>query len=198
MPVFFQFAIVSLLACGGSTPPAAETVKPAPVVAAPATKAAKATKGLPARKDDADQSSKNGRSEATIGPVNVVVTYGRPVQKGRVLFGELVPYGKVWRTGANEATALSLSDDVMFAGESVEAGVYGLFTIPGEKEWTIVLNGVAEQWGAYDYDSSKDVLRVSVPAAKHAATEIFTIEASGAGLAILWGETRVAVPITAQ
>lgn len=97
-----------------------------------------------------------------IGVTDVTVTYGSPEVKGRKVWGELVPYGKVWRTGANECTKIEFSTDVMIDGKNVPAGKYGLFTIPTEGEWTVILNSDAGQWGAYNYDESKDVLRFKV------------------------------------
>jgi len=98
----------------------------------------------------------------TIGLTDVTITYSRPGVKGRVIWGGLVPYDKVWRTGANEATAITFSDDVTIEGKALPAGTYGLHTIPGKAEWTIIFNKLADQWGSYDYDESKDALRIQV------------------------------------
>jgi hypothetical protein len=81
--------------------------------------------------------------------------------KGRTIWGDLVPYGKVWRTGANEATTIETNKDIMIQGQKLPAGKYALFTIPGETEWTWIFNSVWDQWGAYKYDGSKDVLRIT-------------------------------------
>ena len=113
------------------------------------------------RGDDADRASKNGKTEGTIDGVEVTLEYGRPNVKGREIWGGLVPWDKVWRTGANEATTISFSADVTVGGETLAAGTYGLFTIPGEDEWTFIFNKVAEQWGAGSYDAGQDALRVS-------------------------------------
>src|SRR5262245_32131965 len=97
----------------------------------------------------------------SIGLTGVTVEYARPGIKGRKIFGGLVPYGEVWRTGANSTTKISFTTDVNFGGTAVAPGSYGLFTIPGEKEWTVILNsGLA--WGAYSYDPKSDVARVKV------------------------------------
>ena len=90
----------------------------------------------------------------------VKVTYSRPQLKGRAL-SELAPAGKVWRTGANEAPEVTFYNDVNFGGKAVKAGTYALFTIPGDKEWTVILNSNLNQWGAYSYDKAADVVRVS-------------------------------------
>ena len=100
-------------------------------------------------------SGKAGGSEITI-------NYGAPSVKGRAIYGNLVPYGKVWRTGANEATTFSVSKDVTINGQSLPAGKYALFTIPEKGEWTVIFNKNAEQWGAYDYKESQDALRIKV------------------------------------
>lgn len=106
--------------------------------------------------------SPNAAVSQTIGTTQVTITYGRPSVKGRQVFGGLEPYGDVWRTGANEATTITFSDDVLIEGEPLKAGTYGLFTVPGEEEWVVIFNNVPNQWGAFDYDSSEDVLRVRV------------------------------------
>ncbi len=97
-----------------------------------------------------------------IGISEVTVSYHRPGVKGRKIWGGLVPYNTVWRSGANEATTVTFSDDVEIEGHKLSAGTYGFFTIPGEKEWTIIFNSQAKQWGAFNYDSTKDVLRFTV------------------------------------
>lgn len=98
-------------------------------------------------------------AKGVIQGADVTIQYSAPSVKGRKIWGELVPYGKVWRTGANEATTFETNKDIVLQGQKLPAGKYALFTIPGEKEWTWILNSVWEQWGAYKYDQSKDVLR---------------------------------------
>ncbi|WP_020526299.1 DUF2911 domain-containing protein [Flexithrix dorotheae] len=107
----------------------------------------------------------------------ITLEYHRPGKKGREIFGDLVQYGAVWRTGANGATAITFKDDVTFAGENVKAGKYSIYTIPGEEEWTIILNSF-EGWGTV-YDKKKDVLRLSAKAETLAeSVETFTIDFS--------------------
>jgi len=130
----------------------------------------------------------------------VRVTYSRPQLKGRSI-GELAKAGKVWRTGANEAAEVTFYQDVTFGGKAVKAGTYSLFTIPGEKEWTVVLNSNLNQWGAYSYDESKDVARAQGGASTDAKSlEAFSIAfkevEGGVHMVMGWGTTRVAVPIT--
>jgi hypothetical protein len=93
----------------------------------------------------------------------ITLTYCRPGVKGRKIFGYTEPYGLVWRTGANNATIIQFTDEVTIEGQKVPAGEYGLFTIPGEKEWTFILNKTTKQWGAYAYKESDDLIRFKVP-----------------------------------
>ena len=99
-------------------------------------------------------------AKAVIDSANVAIYYSTPSVKGRDVWGGLVPYGKVWRTGANEATVFETDKDLMVNGKKLPAGKYALFSIPGEKEWTFIFNAVWDQWGAFKYDAAKDVLRV--------------------------------------
>lgn len=96
----------------------------------------------------------------------ITVVYSRPNVKGRKIFGLTEPYGLVWRTGANNATTIQFSDDVTIEGKPVPAGTYGLFSVPGETEWTFILNKTAKQWGAYNYDAAQDLIRFKVPRLK--------------------------------
>ena len=100
--------------------------------------------------------------------IEVVVNYGSPSVKERDIWGSLVPYNEVWRTGANEATTFTIEQDILVQGQPLPAGIYGLFTIPGEDEWTVIFNSVSDQWGAYEYDEGEDVLRVQVEPQKAA------------------------------
>jgi hypothetical protein len=106
--------------------------------------------------------SPNASASLTLGVTDIEVTYGAPSARGRTIFGDLVPYGQVWRVGANEATSIRFSTDVTVEGQPVAAGTYGLFMVPGDGEWTIVLNRTPQQWGAYEYDETQDALRVAV------------------------------------
>lgn len=152
------------------------------------------------RASDDARSSPNATVSQTIGTTTVTLTYGRPKVKGRTVFGDLVPYDTVWRTGANEATTISFSDDVTVNGEPLEAGTYSLFTVPGEEEWSVIFNSVAQQWGAYDYDDGQDVLRISATPESAGMHEMltFTFEDvnDGTGTCVMrWAETEVAFTI---
>lgn len=147
------------------------------------------------RGDDADRVSKNGRTEGEIDGVGVVLEYGRPNVKGRALWGELVPFGAVWRTGANEATTIELSTDATINGEALPAGKYSVFTIPTEDEWTVIFNKVASQWGAFNYDDAEDALRVTVPAGECEFVEAMEFVIEGDSVIMCWGERAFALDV---
>jgi len=138
-----------------------------------------------------------------VGITTIEVSYSRPSMRGRKIFGGLEAFGKVWRTGADTATKITFSTPVKFGGTEVAAGSYALFTVPGEKEWTLILNKVTGQFGAYSHDEKNDVARVkAAPSALATPIETFTISfdelqnESSATLSLSWERTRVAVPIT--
>ena len=108
------------------------------------------------------QVSQGATVKQTIGLNDVTITYSRPGVKGRKIWGGLVPWNAVWRTGANSATTIQVSEDVLVEGQPLPAGTYSLHTIPGEKEWTLIFNKEANQWGSYSYDAAKDAVRVKV------------------------------------
>jgi hypothetical protein len=125
---------------------------------------------------------------------SIKVIYSRPQLKGREL-STLAPNGKVWRTGANEAVNVTLYKDMKIGGEVVKAGEYSLFTIPGEKEWTIILSKDINVWGAFSYNETNDVLRVSAPVSSGDELEAFSMTFENDGTLFLgWGTIRVAVP----
>ena len=114
--------------------------------------------------------------EQQVGLTEVTIRYNRPSMRGRTIWGELVPYGQVWRTGANEATTIEITDDVTINGQKLAKGIYSIHTIPGPEEWTLIFNSVAQQWGSYTYDAAKDVLRLQVrPIASDHVHELFTL-----------------------
>lgn len=131
----------------------------------------------------------------------VKVYYSQPQKKDREIFGKKVPYGKVWRTGANEAVEFKAYQDISIGGEKLAAGTYSLFTIPGEKEWTIIINTDLDYWGAYRYKQENDVLRVVVPSkSMDKVVEAFSIRFAEAGdnaavMRLAWDQTLVEVPI---
>ena len=130
----------------------------------------------------------------------VKVTYGRPHKKGRVIFGELVPFGEVWRTGANEATEITFTQDVKINNKKLEAGTYTLFTIPEEDKWTVIFNSDLGQWGAYNYNPVKNVLEIEADVSELDITyEPFTIEFQlqdgEAELIMMWDKTKASFTI---
>lgn len=132
-------------------------------------------------------------------PPMIKVVYGRPLKKDREVFGALVPFGQVWRTGANEATEVKLYQDVMFGDKEVKAGTYSLFTIPGASEWTIILNSELDVWGAYSYKEENDVARITVPSSSaDDSPEAFSVAFKGVDkgvhMVLGWDKTRVEVP----
>lgn len=138
--------------------------------------------------------------EQRVGLTDFTVEYSRPGVKDREVFGELVPFDQVWRTGANKVTTLEISTPIMINGEKVDAGKYSLLTIPGEDQWIIILNENNEMWGTGGYDQEQDVLRVEVPVKKSEFTETFTvtfndIRNESANLILRWAETEVEVPV---
>ena len=144
----------------------------------------------------AQQPAASPRAKATgkAGNATITIDYGQPSVKGRKIFGDLVPYAKVWRAGANEATVFETDSDIKVDGKALAKGKYGFFTIPGEKEWVIIFNKTPNQWGAYKYAEADDVLRVKVkPTKAPQFTErmTFTVDKSGK-VALLWGNEQVA------
>ncbi len=143
-----------------------------------------------------------------VGLTTVEVEYARPSVRGREIFGGLVPWGEVWRTGANAPTKISFSDEVTLGGAKVAAGTYALYTIPGKDEWTVIVYGTTEGWGSIGYDSAKDVVRFKVvPRALEHVVESFTIgidalRNDSATINLDWDRTRVAfslqVPTTTR
>jgi len=143
------------------------------------------------------QASPSAKISQRVGLTDVSVNYSRPSTKGRKIFGELVPYGQVWRTGANGATMISFSTNVKIQGQAVPAGDYALYSIPGKNEWTIILSSNKELWGAIGYDKTDDVLRFAAkPTKLNKKYETFEItfanmSDSGADLALKWENTGV-------
>ena len=144
--------------------------------------------------------SPKGSLTQTVGLTDITINYSRPGVKGRTIWGGLVPYDQVWRTGANEATTISFSDDVTIEGQKLAKGTYSLHTIPGRDEWTVIFNSVGDQWGSYSYDAAKDALRVKVKPQTADHREWLTFEipemtTDTATLMIRWDKLAVPVKI---
>ncbi len=147
-----------------------------------------------AQADKAQRPSPPAQAKQTVGSKTITIDYGQPSVKGRNVWdaaGKVAPYGQVWRTGANETTAIEFSEDVKLEGKDVPKGRYALFTIPGEKDWTIILNKTIK-WGAFSYKQDEDVLRVTVPAKKAKEFhEKFTVDISPKGNVMLaWADAQ--------
>ena len=137
--------------------------------------------------------------EGRRGPVTAKVIYSRPYKKDRVIFGGLVPYGQVWRTGADEATEITFYKDVMFGDKEVKAGTYSLFTIPNKDSWEVILNSGLHQWGSYSYDDSMDVVRTKAKVEMmDDPVENLSIVFDGGNMIFAWDKTMAIVPIKAK
>lgn len=128
--------------------------------------------------------------------VDIEIVYCKPSARGRKIIGELVPYGEVWRTGANAATTIEFDKPVTIEGKELAAGKYELFTIPGENEWTVILQNFANQWGAFSYKPQNDILRVNVkPSKTDSFVETFTITIEKRRITLKWENTQVALNV---
>lgn len=140
--------------------------------------------------------SPHAKVSQTVGVTDITIEYSSPGVKGREIFGGLLPYDEMWRTGANKATAITFSKPVKINGKEVAAGSYSLFTIPGSKEWTIILNNDTELWGTGDYDETKDAIRIKAMPKKNnfrerMAFQILDFDNEKATIALEWDKTRV-------
>jgi hypothetical protein len=221
LSIWIATAVLGAAGCGGGSAGSSAAAEPSPSTGGTAGEPAATTPGtgaeesgatastgsdataeeglpsIPPREDDADRKSKNGRTEGTIDGVRVVIQYGRPKARGRDLWGGLVPYGTIWRTGANEATTITFDAPVQIEGQRLDRGTYSLFTIPGKEEWTVIFNRKAKQWGAKNYDESKDALRVKVePAKAEEQTEEMTFSIEGSSVVLRWGKREVSFGVT--
>lgn len=148
------------------------------------------------------QYSPESTAQYTSSDISIKVTYSRPSKNGREIFGNLVPYGKWWRTGANEATQITLSQDISFANKTIlSAGKYSIVTIPGETEWTIIFNSIIPGWGT-EYSPEFDAARVvgkveSLPDVVELFTIDFTEENGNPALILAWDKTKISVPFQA-
>jgi hypothetical protein len=150
------------------------------------------------------QASPSSKIIQKVGLTDVTVDFSRPSTKGRKIFGELVPFGEVWRTGANGATILTFSTEVSISGTKIPAGSYALYSIPGKTTWTMILSKNTKLWGAIGYDSKDDLLRfTATPAKTSRMYDSFEISFakltdSSADLSIKWEQTRVEFTIQTE
>ena len=149
------------------------------------------------------RTSQKAQVMQTVGLTDVTINYSRPGVKGRVIWGDLVPYDKVWRTGANEATSITFSTDVKVNGQALAAGTYSFHTIPTKTDWTLIFNKKADQWGSYSYDEKEDALRITVKPQPHESTEwmefsLPDIAVDKATVALDWEKLRVPFEIQVE
>ena len=149
----------------------------------------------------AQRASPHETVSATVGGAKITIEYGRPYAKGRKIMGGLVPFGQVWRTGADEATTLTSDADLQIGSLKVPKGMYALFTLPGQASWQLIVNTVAKQWGAFKYDASTDLGRTDMKvsaAAKPIEQFTIAIEPSGSKgvLRMSWENTVATVEIS--
>lgn len=143
-----------------------------------------------------DKPSPAKTAEGMVGDAKVTISYSSPAVKGRTVWGELVPMGEVWRAGANDATTFTTTKDIMVEGKKLPAGTYSFFIIPGEYESTLIFNKVAKQWGAFNYDSKEDALRVSVPSQQTSTMEERLVyEVMPSGFEIRWEYRKAAAKL---
>lgn len=146
-----------------------------------------------AQRDKSKRPSPPAQATAEMGPLKMVIDYSSPAAKRRQIWGALVPYGQIWRTGANEATTIEISQDILVVDQTddtekkLPAGKYALFTIPGETSWTFIFNKKSDQWGAYDYNEQEDALRIEAkPGKSPEFVERMTFEITTRGADAAW------------
>ena len=196
---YLLIAPAFMFACGGAEADADETTVD--------TTAQEVTEEVVETEEEAPKPPKSPRrqSNGTVNGVEVAVDYGSPYVKERVIWGELVPYDKIWRAGANEATSISFGSDVLIDGSEVAAGTYALFILPKkDADWTIILNEewskeIHGVWGAYDHKPEKDVLRFDVsPVFSEDNLESLTFTVNETGVSFAWEKASFEFAIAAK
>jgi hypothetical protein len=155
---------------------------------------------LKAQESFSTRSSPLAQSQVRYKDGYIKVVYSQPIKRGRQIFGGLVPYGQVWRTGANEATEITITKDVLLNNQVLRAGTYSLFTIPNSDKWTIIINSDVGLWGSYNYSQKLDVMRFDVPVDANAElTEALNISFDAknevANLLIRWDIVKITIPL---
>ena len=154
-----------------------------------------------AQGDKSNRPSPPATATGKVGGATITINYSSPAVKGRKIWGELVPYDKVWRAGANEATIFATDKDIMVEGKPLKAGKYSFYAIPGEKEWTFIFNSQTGQWGikmdgSTTEDPAKDVLRVKVkPQKSKTMSERLAYTVDKNGFALVWENVEVPVMV---
>jgi hypothetical protein len=158
--------------------------------------------GLTAQELKMPQASTAQTITQAFGLGSITINYSRPNTKGRKIFGGLEPYGSVWRTGANSATTITTTEAIQLEGKDLPAGTYGIFTIPGANEWTVIINKGAKQWGAYEYKAEEDLFRIAIkPIKLKDKIETFSIQLADvyptkAKLQLMWENTAININLT--
>ena len=146
---------------------------------------------------EAELASPRKEMSGILDGVKITVNYGSPSVKGRTIWDELVPYGEVWRTGANEATRFTVNKDITIGNAQLPAGTYGLFTVPGANGWQVIFNREADQWGSYEYNEDQDVIRVSTqPTTKVDTSETLEFSLGRNAVIMEWETLRIPIPVT--
>ncbi|MEL7249000.1 MAG: DUF2911 domain-containing protein [Bacteroidota bacterium] len=146
---------------------------------------------------EAELASPRKEMSGILDGVKITVNYGSPSVKGRTIWDELVPYGEVWRTGANEATRFTVNKDITIGNAQLPAGTYGLFTVPGANGWQVIFNREADQWGSYEYNEDQDVIRVSTqPTTKVDTSETLEFSLGRNAVIMEWETLRLPIPVT--
>lgn len=146
---------------------------------------------------EAELASPRKEMHGKLNGVDVTVNYGSPSTKGRAIWGSLVPYGEVWRTGANEATRFTVDETILIGEEELPAGTYSLFTVPKEDQWEVIFNKTIDQWGAYEYEQEKDVLRIPVqPVMIDSASETLEFKLAPGKLVLQWDKLVLPIAFT--
>lgn len=148
-----------------------------------------------AQEDAKPPASPRDSVSAKIGAATITINYGSPSVKGRKIWGGLVPYKEVWRTGANAATTFTTTKDIWVEGKKLAAGKYSFFAIPTEKSWTLIFNSVANQWGAFKYDATKDVLRVTVKPQPNTMHERLLYSIGANSFTLAWEDLKVTAKV---
>ena len=207
--VLFVSCLLLFAACNSTSTSTTQTVDPtenvdpAPQPAVPAASTALPMEGENYKISVVDAKIKSPRKEltGTLAGVPLKINYGSPAVNDRAIFGDLVPFEKVWRTGANEATRITFDDDVMVgeANKKLPAGTYALFTMPSESdEWTVIFNKNADQWGAYDYDEADDALRIKAAAVPiDSKQERMDFILTDNEVMLMWDDRGLMFPVTA-
>jgi hypothetical protein len=160
--------------------------------------------GLTAQELKMPQASTAQTITQAFGLGSITINYSRPNTKGRKIFGGLEPYGSVWRTGANSATTITTTEAIQLEGKDLPAGTYGIFTIPGANEWTVIINKGAKQWGAYEYKAEEDLFRIAIkPIKLKDKIETFSIQLTDvyptkAKLQLMWENTAININLTTE